>query len=68
MLGAPVAGEATAEEIGKLCDEIVILEMPEYFQAVAQVYRQWYDVPDREVLAIMEKWGNQYGTKPRGES
>lgn len=56
IVAAPVSGENVAEEIGRMVDEIVILEKPRFFQAVAQVYRNWYDVPDREVIEIMERW------------
>jgi predicted phosphoribosyltransferase len=55
IVAAPVAGGRTAREIGKLVDEIVILETPPLFHAVAQVYRHWYDVPDEEVIEILEK-------------
>ena len=36
----------TIEEIGKLVDDTVVLETPPSFQAVAEVYLNWYDVPD----------------------
>lgn len=55
VVAAPVTGEDTAEEMRKIADDVVILEMPLYFRAVAQVYRNWYDVPDEEVLEIMGK-------------
>lgn len=38
VVAAPVAGHAAIHEIGKRVDEIVILESPPFFQAVAQVY------------------------------
>jgi putative phosphoribosyl transferase len=56
VVAAPVAGKDIAAEIAKLVDEMVILEMPLGFRAVAQVYRNWYDVADREVLALMAEW------------
>lgn len=56
IVASPVSGEDTARAIGQLADEIFILEKPPFFQAVAQVYMNWYDVPDREVLEIMKKW------------
>ena len=56
VVAAPVTGRDREEEIGELVDEIIILEKPRFFQAVAQVYQNWYDVPDKEVLEIMEKW------------
>lgn len=56
IVAAPVCGEETAAEIGEIVDEIVILSKPVFFRAVAQVYMNWYDVSDEEVMAIMEKW------------
>ncbi len=56
VVAAPVAAEEVEREMGEMVDEVVILEKPEFFRAVAQVYRHWYDVPDREVIEIMEKW------------
>jgi len=56
VVAAPVSGREVAEKLGEMVDEIVILEKPRFFQAVAQVYRNWYDVPDREVIEILEKW------------
>ncbi|KXS42524.1 phosphoribosyltransferase [Methanolobus zinderi] len=55
VVAVPVAGKEVAEDIGNLVDNIVVLEMPANFMAVAQVYRNWYDVSDEEVLAILEK-------------
>jgi predicted phosphoribosyltransferase len=51
-----VTGRKTAIQIGELVDEIIVLEMPERFRAVAQVYRNWCDVSDEQVLSIMERW------------
>jgi putative phosphoribosyl transferase len=59
VVAVPVTGERAAREIGDLVDEIVILEKPPFFRAVAQVYRNWYDVSDREVLQIMESWRDE---------
>jgi len=67
VVAAPVTGISVAEEIGKMADEVVILEMPEYFQAVAQVYYNWYDVSDEEVIEIMERWEGERGRRTRGE-
>ncbi len=59
IVAAPVSGRAVAEEIGKMVDEIVILEKPVFFQAVAQVYRNWCDVSDEEVIGIMGGWDSK---------
>lgn len=56
IVAVPVSGKDMAKEIEKIVDEIVVLEKPQFFQAVAQVYRNWYDVSDKEVLEIMERW------------
>jgi len=56
IVAVPVTGERAAREIGALVDEIVILEKPPFFRAVAQVYRNWYDVSDQEVVEIMDAW------------
>jgi predicted phosphoribosyltransferase len=56
IIAAPVAGHRVAKEIDALVDEIIILTTPRDFQAVAQVYENWYDVPDEEVIAIMDQW------------
>ncbi|WP_407355253.1 phosphoribosyltransferase [Methanolobus sp. WCC5] len=55
VVAVPVAGREVARDIGDMADEIVVLETPANFRAVAQVYMNWYDVSDAEVLRIMEK-------------
>lgn len=55
VVAVPVAGERVADEVSRIADEIVVLEMPWNFMAVAQVYENWYDVSDAEVLDIMQR-------------
>jgi predicted phosphoribosyltransferase len=55
VVAVPVTGENTARELEMIADEVLILEKPRYFQAVAQVYENWYDVSDGEVLEIMSR-------------
>ncbi len=59
VVAVPVAGRRVAREMADRADETVILEKPEFFRAVAQVYSNWYDVPDEEVLEILEEWEKQ---------
>lgn len=63
IVAVPVASREIAEEMGRQrdgqADRVVVLERPEFFRAVAQVYERWYDVPDSEVLAIMERWRSE---------
>ena len=56
IVASPVAGSETVREISRLVDEIVVLDEPLFFQAVAQVYVNWHDVPDGEVIQIMNAW------------
>jgi predicted phosphoribosyltransferase len=59
VVAVPVAGPRVAKEIDDLVDETVILSRPAYFRAVAQVYENWYDVSDEEVISIMKKAKNK---------
>lgn len=63
IAAVPVAGRRVASKIDKMVNETVILEVPEFFQAVAQVYLNWYDVPDEEVIEILRKWEEKRSTK-----
>ena len=56
IVASPVAGVQTAKELSALADEVIILDTPADFHAVAQVYLNWYDVSDREVIDIMQRW------------
>jgi putative phosphoribosyl transferase len=58
VAAAPVAGPEAAKELAIAADEIVILEEPPFFRAVADVYKNWYDVGDDEVIRIMQKVSN----------
>jgi putative phosphoribosyl transferase len=55
VVAVPVAGREVAAEIAAAVDDLVVLEVPPVFYAVAQVYRNWYDVSDEEVLQIMAR-------------
>ncbi len=70
VVAVPVAGRRVAHAIDTLADRLVILTTPHGFRAVAQVYEHWRDVPDREVLAILDRWHKQQAAsqKPGGAS
>jgi putative phosphoribosyl transferase len=59
IVAVPVSGESVGREIEGMVDEIVVLEIPRFFQAVAQVYANWYDVQDSEVIEILDRWKNK---------
>jgi putative phosphoribosyl transferase len=56
VVAVPVSGRKLMREITERADEIIILEKPLLFYAVAQAYRYWRDVSDEEALQILEKW------------
>lgn len=55
IVAVPVAGPEVASEIEKMVDELIVIEMPEHFRAVAQVYENWYDVSDEDAIDMLEK-------------
>ena len=59
IVAVPVAGKDVKDEIGKSVDEIIVLEMPVFFNAVAQVYLNWHDVTDNEVIEILNRLKNK---------
>lgn len=55
IVAVPVAGKEVAEEIKREVDELVVLEIPAHFRAVAEAYERWYDVSDEEVLDLLRE-------------
>jgi putative phosphoribosyl transferase len=58
-VAAPVSGPETAESLQRICDDVIVLEQPVFFQAVAQAYINWVDVSHSEVKTIMKKWNQE---------
>jgi predicted phosphoribosyltransferase len=56
VVAAPVSSPDVAAEMRALVDEVVVLETPPTFRAVAQAYVNWYDVPDAEAVAFLDRW------------
>ena len=56
IVAAPVSGTRYVSEIDELADEVVIVEQPEDFLAVGQVYEDFHHMADQEVIALMEKF------------
>ncbi len=54
VVAVPVAGTRVMRAIAEQADEVIALETPAHFRAVAQVYRNWRDVSDGEVLEILK--------------
>jgi putative phosphoribosyl transferase len=53
ILAVPVAPQDTIEKLRPLCDEIVVLTMPEPFYAVGQHYQDFSQVDDQEVIDLL---------------
>lgn len=59
VCAVPVAAPDSLEHIRPYADEVVCLEIPEYFHAVGQFYRQFPQVEDQEVVALLARHGKR---------
>lgn len=55
VVAVPVGGKEIIEKIKNMVSEMICLEVPRQFYAVAQVYKNWYDVSDNEVIEVLSK-------------
>lgn len=55
ILAAPVAPPDTARKLEREVDELIILDQPPHFHAVAQFYEDFDEVSDQDVFAAL--WG-----------
>jgi putative phosphoribosyl transferase len=55
ILASPVAPVDTAHELRSKVDEAVILDEPANFQSVGQFYKNFPEVPDAEVVQLLQK-------------
>jgi len=56
VVAAPVCGYEVKSELMKMADDVVILETPEFYHAVSQVYASFEQVSDEEALWLMDMW------------
>jgi putative phosphoribosyl transferase len=56
VVASPVSAVETEKEFMALVDEVVILETPADHHSVPQVYLNWDDVSDREVIDYIHQW------------
>jgi predicted phosphoribosyltransferase len=59
VCAVPVAAPESLETIRPYADEVVCLEAPEYFQAVGQFYREFEQVEDEAVVALLARHGTR---------
>jgi putative phosphoribosyl transferase len=62
VLAAPVAAAETAHELASLVDELVCVSTPAYFVAVGQFYRDFSQVSDEDVAALLSKARGEVGS------
>jgi putative phosphoribosyl transferase len=55
VVAVPVGGREVSDSLATEADEMIVLEIPTYFSAVAQAYENWYDVSDEEVLDLLRE-------------
>ncbi|GAA4435871.1 phosphoribosyltransferase [Pontibacter saemangeumensis] len=56
VVAAPVSGRERKSKLLQEADEVLILETPDFYSGVSQVYINFYNLTDEEALAFMEKW------------
>jgi putative phosphoribosyl transferase len=56
IVAVPVSGLRPVSELEELADEIVVLEKPEFFYAVGQVYDEFNQLSDKQVSQLLEQY------------
>ena len=57
IVAVPVGSRETVQKLSEIVDEIVVLSMPGFFNAVGQFYENFDQVEDSKVQEIMKKYG-----------
>jgi predicted phosphoribosyltransferase len=55
ILAVPVAPKAALDDLRPLADSVVCVAAPAHFAAVGQFYRQFPQLEDEEVIAILDR-------------
>ena len=55
ICAVPVAPADTLAKIKPMADELVCLQIPEYFQAVGQFYQSFPQVDDAELVDLLKR-------------
>lgn len=56
VVATPVSGIEMKKKLQNMVDNVVILETPEFYNAVSQVYGNFRDLTDEEVISFVNKW------------
>jgi predicted phosphoribosyltransferase len=54
IVAAPVSGHKVVPELYEVADEVLILEKPEIFNGVAQVYDDFKELTDEQVMKFLK--------------
>ncbi|MGI0003490.1 MAG: phosphoribosyltransferase [Nitrosopumilaceae archaeon] len=57
IVAVPVGSRETVQKLAEIVDEVVVLSIPDFFNAVSQFYKNFDQVDDKEVQEIMRKYG-----------
>ncbi|MBM3895497.1 MAG: phosphoribosyltransferase [Thaumarchaeota archaeon] len=57
IIAVPVGARETIQKLAKIVDLVVVLAIPDFFNAVGQFYENFDQVEDIEVQKIMKKYG-----------
>lgn len=55
IVAVPVASKEATEKVRREIRKVIVLETPEYFQAVGQFYEQFEEVTDTEVVQLLRR-------------
>ncbi len=67
VLAAPIAAARAVAELGGVADAVVTVAQPEPFLAVGQGYRDFSQVGEEEVVALLERGTNGGSTRAGGD-
>jgi len=57
IVAVPVGARETIQKLKKIVDEVIVLYIPDFFNAVGQFYENFDQVEDGKVQEIMKKYG-----------
>jgi len=65
VVAAPVSALDTKEKLAQMADEVIILEIPDYYHAVSQVYLSFYQLSDEDAMRFLERWQKEKKLKEK---
>ncbi len=56
IVAAPIAGQDSVAELGRLADEVTVIDTPSHYLAVSQGYVEFENLKDAQVLEILRHY------------